>query len=89
MLFGSNLSFTTFVLVVVVVQVSTLHIFRFALRLGFRFIAESVKHITTSLRPATLSQKRAVFPAFSSRDVTLCHMRKIGIHFIIYHRFAR
>ena len=38
MLFGSSLSFTTFVLVVVVAQASTLslHIFRFALRLGFR-----------------------------------------------------
>jgi len=32
----------------------------------------------------TLSQKRAVFPAFSSREVTLGQMRKIGIHFIIY-----
>jgi len=25
-----------------------------------------------------------VFPAFSSREVTLGQMRKIGIHFIIY-----
>jgi len=32
----------------------------------------------------TLTQKRAVFPAFSSRVVTLGQMRKIGIHFIIY-----
>jgi len=32
----------------------------------------------------TLTQKRAVFPVFSSRDVTLGQMRKIGIHFIIY-----
>ena len=32
----------------------------------------------------TLSQKRAVFPAFSSRKVTSGQMRKIGIHFIIY-----
>jgi len=34
--------------------------------------------------PTTLTQKRAVFPAFSSREVTLGQMRKIGIHFIIY-----
>jgi len=33
---------------------------------------------------ATLSQKRAVFPEFSSREVTLGQMRKINIHFIIY-----
>ena len=32
----------------------------------------------------TLTQKRAVFPAFSSREVTLGQMRKTGIHFIIY-----
>jgi len=32
----------------------------------------------------TLTQKRAVFTAFSSREVTLGQMRKIGIHFIIY-----
>ena len=31
-----------------------------------------------------LTQKRAVFPAFSSREVTLSQTRKIGIHFIIY-----
>jgi len=31
-----------------------------------------------------LTQKRAVFPAFSSRGVTSGQMRKIGIHFIIY-----
>jgi len=31
----------------------------------------------------TLTQKRAVFPAFSSREVTLDQMRKIGIHFFI------
>jgi len=30
--------------------------------------------------------KRPVFPAFSSREVTLGQMRKIGIHFIIYPR---
>jgi len=33
----------------------------------------------------TLTQKRAVFPAFSSREVTSGQIRKIGIHFIIYH----
>ena len=32
----------------------------------------------------TLTQKRAVFPVFSSRDVTLGQMRKIGTHSIIY-----
>jgi len=32
----------------------------------------------------TLTQKQAVFPAFSSREVTIGQMRKIGIHFIIY-----
>jgi len=32
----------------------------------------------------TLSQKRAVFPAFSSSEVTLGQMLKIGILFIIY-----
>jgi len=32
----------------------------------------------------TLSQKRAVFPAFSLHEVTLGQMWKIGIHFIIY-----
>jgi len=32
----------------------------------------------------SLTQKRAVFPVFSSREVTLGQMRKIGIHFIIY-----
>jgi len=32
----------------------------------------------------TLTQKRAVFPAFSLREVTLGQVRKIGIHFIIY-----
>jgi len=32
----------------------------------------------------TLTQKRAVFPAFSSREVTIGQMRKIGIHFIIH-----
>jgi len=39
MLFGSALSFGSFVLVVVVAQVSTLFssYFRFGLRLGFRF----------------------------------------------------
>jgi len=31
-----------------------------------------------------LSQKRAVFPAVSSREVTLGQMRKISIHFIIF-----
>jgi len=36
------------------------------------------------LTSATLTQKRAVFPALSSREVTLGQMRKIGIHFIIY-----
>jgi len=35
----------------------------------------------------TLTQKRAVFPAFSSHEVTAGQMRKIGIHFII-HRMA-
>jgi len=38
MLFGSALSFGSFVFVVVFAQVSTLRIFRFALRLGFRFM---------------------------------------------------
>jgi len=33
---------------------------------------------------ATLTQKRAVFLAFSSREVTSDQMRKIGIHYIIY-----
>ena len=33
---------------------------------------------------ATLLQKRAVFPAFSSREVTLGQISKIGIHSIIY-----
>jgi len=37
MLFGSPLSFGSFVLAVVIAQVSTLHIFRSALRFGFRF----------------------------------------------------
>jgi len=32
-----------------------------------------------------LSQKRAVFPSLSSREVTLGQMRKIGILLIIYH----
>jgi len=32
----------------------------------------------------TLTQKWAVFPAFSSREVTSGQMRKIVIHFIIY-----
>jgi len=32
----------------------------------------------------SLSQKRAVFPAFSSREITLGQMRKIGIDFIIF-----
>ena len=32
----------------------------------------------------TLTQKRAVFPTFSSREVTFGQMRTIGIHFIIY-----
>jgi len=32
----------------------------------------------------TLTQKRAVFPTFSSREVTSGQMRKIGIHFITY-----
>jgi len=32
----------------------------------------------------TLTQQRAVFPAFPSREVTSGQMRKIGIHFIIY-----
>ena len=31
-----------------------------------------------------LTERRAVFPAFSSREVSLGHMCKIGIHFIIY-----
>jgi len=31
-----------------------------------------------------LTQERAVFPAFSSREITSGQMRKIGIHFIIY-----
>jgi len=34
-----------------------------------------------------LTQKREVFPAFSSREVTLGQMRKIDIHFIIYRIF--
>jgi len=36
-----------------------------------------------------LTQKRAVFPAYSSREVTSGKMRKIGIHFIIYHNAFR
>jgi len=32
----------------------------------------------------TLTQKRTVFPVFSSREVTLGQMRKIGIYFITY-----
>ena len=36
-------------------------------------------------RNTTLTQKRAVFPAFSSLEVTLGQMCKIGIHFIINH----
>jgi len=31
-----------------------------------------------------VSKKRAVFPAFSSREVTLGQMREIGNRFIIY-----
>ena len=38
----------------------------------------------SSFHTFTLSHKLAVFPAFSSRKVTLGQMRKIGIHFIIY-----
>ena len=37
----------------------------------------------------TLTQKWAVFPAFSSREVTSSQMRKIGIHFIIYHDWVQ
>jgi len=33
---------------------------------------------------ATLTQKRAMFPAFSSREITLGQMCKIGMHFNIY-----
>jgi len=33
---------------------------------------------------SSLTQKRAVFLAFSSREVTSGRMRKTGIHFIIY-----
>jgi len=36
------------------------------------------------VRSYTLTQKRAVFPAFSPREVTFSQMRKIGVHFIIY-----
>jgi len=39
--------------------------------------------VTTSM------QKRAVFPAFSSREVTLGQMRTIGIHYIIYRTHGR
>jgi len=39
----------------------------------------------TLLFATFLTQKRAVFPAFSSCEVTLGQMRKVGIHFIIYH----
>ena len=34
----------------------------------------------------TLKQKRPVFPAFSSREVTLGRVCKTGILFIIYHK---
>jgi len=37
----------------------------------------------------TLAQKRAVFPAFSLREVTLGQMCKIGIHFIIFRKTPR
>jgi len=37
---------------------------------------------------STLTQKRAVFPAFSSCEITIGQMRKIGIHFIIYQEFS-
>jgi len=40
--------------------------------------------VLSVLISTTLSQKRAVFPAFSSHEVTLGQMRKISIHFIIY-----
>jgi len=33
-----------------------------------------------------LTQKRALFPAFSWREVTSGTMRKIGIHLIIHHQ---
>jgi len=91
MLSGLALRFTTFVLVVVVAQVSTLLKFSvllyvWALGLGVRFKVYNgitrVQHKISS--EPTLSQKRAVFPAFSSREVTLGQMCKIGIHFIIY-----
>jgi len=36
----------------------------------------------------TLAQKRSVFPAFLSREVTSGQMRKIGIHFIIHPCFS-
>jgi len=54
--------------------------------LGLRFI-NGISRVQQK-RPSdpTLSQKRAVFPAFSSREVTLGQMRKIGIHFIIYRK---
>jgi len=91
MLFGSALSFTTFVLVVVVARVSTLLIFSvllyvWALGLGVMFKVYNgitrVQHEIPS--DPTLSQKRAVFPAFSLLEVTLGQICKIGIHFIIY-----
>ena len=137
-LFGLALSFTTFVLIVVVARVSALfssyfpfcfmfglYVQRLGLGIGFRgqvqglvlnfkFIAESVEY-STNVPPAlpccrnqeyfqhiqrarlpqvkcpkleSILSSTAVFPAFSSRQVTLGQMRKIGIHFIIY-RFQK
>jgi len=58
-------------------SVHTFHIFRFALRLGFRFrVVFKVYNGITRVQyktpsDPTLSQKRAVFPAFSLLEVTL------------------
>jgi len=73
MLFGSAISFTFI-------------FFRFALRLGFRFkVYNEISRVQHEIpSDPALSQKRAVFPAFSLRGVTLGQMCKIGIHFIIY-----
>jgi len=38
----------------------------------------------TVIISATLSQERALIPAFSSREIALVQMRAIGSHFIIF-----
>jgi len=54
------------------------------------FITESVEY-SRNFPPTlpSLSQKRAVFPAFSSSEVMLGQMHKIGIHVIIYPNFVQ